>query len=111
MTLDVSGGSPTSTPTMRRYMRPGRCWPGGAARRLAPERVRAASGEIVPPVPSERSLVLVTEDHAFLIVGYTSQGFLVLDSWGRDGGRDRRVNGELEHPAGRSAQSTRELGE
>ena len=63
-----------------------------------PERVRAASGEIVPPVPWERSLVLGTENHAVLIVGYTAQGFLVLNSWGRDGGRDRRVDGDSEHP-------------
>ena len=51
-----------------------------------PERVAAAKGEIVPPKPGERSPVLGAESHALLIVGYTSKGFLVLNSWGRDWG-------------------------
>jgi len=51
-----------------------------------PERVAAANGEIVPPKPGERSTALGYENHAFLIVGYTAKGFLVLNSWGRDWG-------------------------
>ena len=40
----------------------------------------------MPPKPGERSPVLGAENHAFLIVGYTPKGFLVLNSWGRDWG-------------------------
>ena len=40
----------------------------------------------MPPKPGERSPALGAENHAFLIVGYTSKGFLVLNSWGRDWG-------------------------
>jgi hypothetical protein len=51
-----------------------------------PDHVARAGGEIVPPKPGEHSPVLGTENHAFLIVGYTPRGFLVLNSWGRDWG-------------------------
>lgn len=51
-----------------------------------PERVRAADGEILAPRPGEPSPGLGGENHAFLIVGYTPRGFLVLNSWGPDWG-------------------------
>ncbi len=51
-----------------------------------PERVQAAKGEIVPLPPNRASTVLQNERHAFLVVGYTPAGFLVLNSWGRDWG-------------------------
>ena len=50
-----------------------------------PERVRA-KGEIVPPRPGQPPGTLDQEKHAFVVVGYTPEGFLVLNSWGRDWG-------------------------
>ncbi len=50
------------------------------------ERVRAAGGAIVPPQSGQSRGVLGLERHAFVIVGYTPDGFLVLNSWGRDWG-------------------------
>jgi hypothetical protein len=50
------------------------------------ERVRAAKGEIVPPRPGASRGVLGVEKHAFVIVGYTPRGFLVLNSWGPEWG-------------------------
>ena len=48
--------------------------------------VARAKGEIVPPLPGAPRGALGLERHAFVIVGYTSKGFLVLNSWGRDWG-------------------------
>ena len=50
------------------------------------DRVRAAKGEIVPPRPGASRGALGLEKHAFVIVGYTPRGFLVLNSWGPDWG-------------------------
>ncbi|MFO1144578.1 MAG: C1 family peptidase [Amaricoccus sp.] len=51
-----------------------------------PERVKAARGAIVPPRPGQPPGTLDQEKHAFVVVGYTPEGFLVLNSWGRDWG-------------------------
>ena len=48
--------------------------------------MRAAKGEIVPPRPGASRGALGLEKHAFVIVGYTPRGFLVLNSWGPDWG-------------------------
>jgi hypothetical protein len=48
--------------------------------------VRRAGGEIVPPAPGHPRGALAAERHAFVIVGYTRKGFLVLNSWGADWG-------------------------
>ncbi len=50
------------------------------------ERVRANRGTIVAPRPGQPRGILGNEQHAFVIVGYTPAGFLVLNSWGRDWG-------------------------
>ena len=57
---------------------------GRVARWLASDQVR--DGEIVPPGPNAGVGALGLEKHAFVIVGYTPRGFLVLNSWGRDWG-------------------------
>ncbi len=51
-----------------------------------PEQVSANRGEIVPPRPGQSRGALDDEKHAFVIVGYTPKGFLVLNSWGSDWG-------------------------
>jgi len=63
-----------------------------------PDRVRAAGGRILPPPPGQPSPTLGTENHAFLIVGYTPKGFLVLNSWGRDWGGWSPGRGEAPVP-------------
>jgi hypothetical protein len=50
------------------------------------DRVREAKGEVVPPRPGASRGALGLARHAFVIVGYTPQGFLVLNSWGPDWG-------------------------
>ena len=50
------------------------------------DRVRAAGGVIVAPRPGQARGTLGDECHAFVVVGYTPEGFLVLNSWGRDWG-------------------------
>jgi hypothetical protein len=50
------------------------------------ENVKANGGAIVPPGRSDPPGRLASEKHAFVIVGYTPQGFLVLNSWGRGWG-------------------------
>ncbi len=50
------------------------------------DRVRDAKGEIVPPRPGASRGALGLERHAFLVVGYTPRGFLVLNSWAEDWG-------------------------
>jgi hypothetical protein len=48
--------------------------------------VARAGGEIVPPRPGASRGALGAERHAFLVIGYTPKGFIVLNSWGRDWG-------------------------
>jgi hypothetical protein len=50
------------------------------------DRVRAADGEIVAPRPGQARGDLGLERHAFVVLGYTPEGFLVLNSWGADWG-------------------------
>ena len=50
------------------------------------DRVRAAQGTIVAPRPGQPRGALGAERHAFVVLGYTPAGFLVLNSWGRDWG-------------------------
>jgi hypothetical protein len=50
------------------------------------DRVAAGNGVIEPPAPGRSGGALALEKHAFVIVGYTPEGFLVLNSWGRDWG-------------------------
>ncbi len=52
----------------------------------APEAVARADGVIVAPRGHDPRDRLAREMHAFVIVGYTETGFLVLNSWGRDWG-------------------------
>ena len=100
----------TSTPTTRRCTRPSALLVSAELHDgWLPERVAAAKGEIVPPKPGERSPVLGAENHAFLIVGYTSKGFLVLNSWGRDWGGWSPGGGAAADP-GRRALALRRLG-
>ena len=68
--------------------------------------VRARRGEIVPPRPGAARGALGAECHAFLVVGYTPKGFLVLNSWGRDWGGWRA--GARRH-AGRAGPGRRAL--
>jgi hypothetical protein len=51
-----------------------------------PVQVSANAGQIVPPPPGAGSGMLGLEKHAFVILGYTPEGFLVLNSWGPDWG-------------------------
>ncbi|HET9068802.1 MAG TPA: C1 family peptidase [Amaricoccus sp.] len=50
------------------------------------DRVREAAGTIVAPRPGQARGALGAERHAFVVLGYTPEGFLVLNSWGRDWG-------------------------
>jgi len=50
------------------------------------EAVRRNHGSIVPPGRGQPRGTLAAECHAFVIVGYTEKGFLVLNSWGRGWG-------------------------
>jgi hypothetical protein len=49
------------------------------------DRVRR-KGAITPPRPGQPRGALGVERHAFVVIGYTPAGFLVLNSWGRDWG-------------------------
>ena len=51
------------------------------------DRVRAAQRrDRRRPAPASRAAPSALERHAFVILGYTPAGFLVLNSWGRDWG-------------------------
>ena len=54
----------------------------------AHESVAAATGSGVGAIklPGDRPAGLISGNHAFAIVGYTPEGFLVLNSWGADWG-------------------------
>lgn len=58
------------------------------------DAIRTAGGRIVPPAPGDYGGDLVNETHAFVIVGYTPSGFLVLNSWGPDWGGWTPAEGE-----------------
>lgn len=51
-----------------------------------PENGAATSVDLLPLIPEERSARDL--GHAFAIVGYTRQGFIVQNSWGADWGRN-----------------------
>ena len=51
-----------------------------------PEAVEKNNGTIEAPTGDQTRGSLQNEKHAFVLVGYTTEGFLVLNSWGRNWG-------------------------
>ena len=66
----------------------------------APDAIARAEGVIIAPRGHDSNDLMAREKHAFVIVGYTEAGFLVLNSWGGEwGGWTPRPQPEERAPA------------